>query len=207
MTNITDIENKSKDLGFKLPDSFPKESKDSNPLEGDLNTLIEHMSVRKKDLDLFNRYKFDIVQLNSSHANWTQDQKTSLAANYVTSGNISASARKAGIPVGVARLMQHSAPWWPALVDHCRQIAQDKLDTKITGVIDSALTELEKKISERLSSRDLTNIIQVLYNTRDKIRGLDSKPAMGGREPNDPVQTMRDELAKVGKTELKRMNS
>jgi hypothetical protein len=127
----------------------------------------------------------DLTYLYSPKSKYSAEQKLSVVAIYALTGNLEQCHKQTGINYATIKDWHTRSTWWEEAMLNVRKHMQDELDGKLTGVINRATDEIVDRLDngdevldkngntrrKKLSARDLTMVLAILFDKRALIRG------------------------------------
>lgn len=141
--------------------------------------------VEDEALALTNADENELNTINSPLSKYTIEQKVQLIVEYILSGSLSQACERTNIAFSSAIAWRERALWWSDVVEKIRKEKQDELDGKITFVMNKGVEEVLDRIEngdevfdkdgnkrrKKVSLRDLTTSLGILFDKRANIRG------------------------------------
>jgi len=127
----------------------------------------------------------DLTYLYNPHSKYTAEQKLNVVTLYALTGNLETCAKHTGINYQTIKDWHTRGVWWEEALLNVRKHMQDQLDAELTGIISKATAEILDRLEngdevldkngkprrKKLSSRDLTMVLAILFDKRALIRG------------------------------------
>ena len=128
--------------------------------------------------------EFDLSSMYDPRSKYTPEQKMQAVMAYVATGTSRQAQKYCIVPEETIRWWKHAAHWWPEAVHYAKQVKQEELDAKLTGVIDSAVEQLHDRIlngdevltkegdtrRKKMSGREIAMTMGIAYDKRGMIR-------------------------------------
>lgn len=125
------------------------------------------------------------INLDSPNSIYTKEQKLEAVNLYLQVGTIADVSRILNIPNSTIINWKERGSWWNDIVQRYRQDKQIELDTKLTNSIHTVINEIADRLDNGdekpnkygelqripVSARDLSVILNTLYEKRALIRG------------------------------------
>lgn len=136
----------------------------------------------KNNLELVN--EDELNKIDSEQSKYSIEQKIKVIIEYVITGDLKQAAELANVNYSSVRMWRERSLWWPEIAEKIRKEHNDELDGQITKVISKgvkeALDRMENgdevfdsegnKRTKKVSLRDLTTSLAILFDKRQKIR-------------------------------------
>lgn len=116
--------------------------------------------------------------------NYSREQIISAVMGYVLTGSSKKAAQISGVADGTIRKWKCTTAWWDDCVRVAREILSEKLEDKFTGLLSSALAQLENRLDKGdtivrdgelvnipVRAAELGRLLGTLFDRRQLIRG------------------------------------
>lgn len=137
--------------------------------------------------------------------------KIHAASCFMLTGTVQGTARMTGLDHRLISEWKNKSLWWPEVLQKIKHEKQDELDSTFTALIHDVADSLKDRldngeevvtkdgiIKKQLGGRDLTTMLNTLYNNRAMLRG--DPTSISRKETSDDVmQGLRKEFGNIAK--------
>lgn len=151
----------------------------------------------------------ELKNLYDPRSKYSPEQKLDAVMHYVVSGSLKYASNQTGIPSGTVRQWKNRSAWWGEAVNYCRKLCQDRLDGKLTGIMNRMTEEIidriengdevifqGRKFNKKMSGKDLTTSLAILYDKRALARG-DPTSRTERRDVTKELERLQKEFEKL----------
>lgn len=156
-----------------------------------------------------------LADIYSTHAKIAPEIKLQALHAYLMTGTLIGAEKLSGISHQTLSEWKNKSEWWPIVLAKLKKEKQEELDAKFTQLIDKALDQVEdrilngdeaisrdgEKIRKRMSGRDLTTSLAIIYDKRAMVRG-DPTSISGKADIKGQLDDLRTEFARMAREEL-----
>jgi hypothetical protein len=144
-------------------------------------------------------------------AKYAPELKIQVAACYMMTGTVGGAARLTGLDHRLISDWKNNSEWWFPVLQKVRKEKQDELDAELTDILHQSTAQLKERlengdtifvgkdaepVQRPLSGRDITAIINTLYDKRSMLRG-DPTSITGRASSSDVLNELKSEFTKI----------
>lgn len=139
-------------------------------------------------------------RLKHGNSRYTPEQKMSAVVGYVMTGNLSETARLVNLEYPTLRKWKQEAPWWNDACRAAQKYLNQKLDGRLTRMINKMVSRIEEKLEDDvIPATTLINGLNTIFTIRERTR----ETAYELKDSDSPTINSLDDLhsqfARIGK--------
>jgi hypothetical protein len=157
--------------------------------------------------------EIDLRDMYDPRSKWPAEKKIEVASWFILTGSSRAISKKTGVPAETIRWWRTTAHWWPELVAKLRKEKNEELDGRLSGIIEEAVDGISERIKhgdeyldrttgqlirKKLSGRDLTTMMAIMYDKRALMRG--DPTSRTEKSTSDTLDFLKQQFADLSKS-------